>query len=176
MSAVPVVRTERLLLRGWEERDRAPWRAMNADPAVMRFIGDGTTWSAERSDDGIARYNRSWEEHGYGLWAVEDRAIGRCIGMCGTLIFPDGLDRIEIGWRLERTRWGRGYATEAALATRDWAFASIPALDRLIAVVNPANVASARVAEKIGMTLSARETGLGGEPVDVYVITSPASA
>ena len=109
---------------------------------MTRFIGDGQPWSAERSDQGIARYNRSWEENGYGLWAVEDRALGRCIGMCGTLVFPDGLARV----------------------------------DRLIAVVNPANAASARVAEKIGMTFSARETGLAGEPVDVYAITSPASA
>jgi RimJ/RimL family protein N-acetyltransferase len=173
---VPALRTERLVLRGWEERDREPWRAMNADPEVTRFVGDGQPWSAERSDQGIARYNRSWEENGYGLWAVEDRALGRCIGMCGTLVFPDGLERVEIGWRLERAAWGKGYATEGALATRDWAFESVPGLDRLIAVVNPANAASARVAEKIGMTFSARETGLAGEPVDVYAITSPASA
>jgi RimJ/RimL family protein N-acetyltransferase len=174
--SVPELRTERRLLRGWEERDREPWRAMNADPDVMRFIGTGATWSAARSDDGIARYNRSWADRGYGLWALEDGALGRCVGTCGLLVFPDGKQRVEVGWRLERAAWGKGYATEAALAARDWGFASVPGLERLIAVIQPENTASIRVAEKLGMTFLANERGLEDQPVVVYSVTSPAPA
>jgi RimJ/RimL family protein N-acetyltransferase len=166
------VETERLVLREWQERDREPWSALNADPDAMRYIGPGQPWSAQESDDSIGRYTRSWEENGFGLWALEDRALGRCIGTCGTLVFPDGRNRVEIGWRLEKAAWGKGYATEAALATRDWAFASIDGLDRLIAVLQPDNVASRRVAEKLGMSFSAEDVGITGEPVHVYAMAA----
>jgi RimJ/RimL family protein N-acetyltransferase len=142
----------------------------------MRYIGSGEPWDDARSDESIARYTRSFAENGYGLWALEDRALGRCIGTCGLLVFPDGKQRVEIGWRLEPAAWGKGYATEAARAARDWAFANVPGLDRLIAVIQPGNAASIRVAEKLGMTFLADERGLEDQPVVVYELTSPAPA
>jgi RimJ/RimL family protein N-acetyltransferase len=95
------------------------------------------------------------------------------IGYCGLFAFPDinGRPEIEIGYRLERAAWGNGYATEAACAVRDYAFAILQ-IPRLIALIDPANVASIRVAEKIGMRYE-QEVLLPGytHPDHVYVVT-----
>lgn len=166
---VPRLDTSRLVLRGWERRDRDPWRALCADPEVMRHIGDGTPLTAARADERVARFEGAWRDGGFSFWAVEERATGRCVGFCGVQGVPDGSGRIEIGWRLERAAWGRGIATEAALPARDWAFEEL-GLERLVALVRPANAASIRVIEKLGMTLDAEEIDRLGLPARIYAI------
>jgi RimJ/RimL family protein N-acetyltransferase len=136
----------------------------------MRYISDGNPLSAEQADASIERFERSWRDNGFGLWAVEDRSLGRCIGFCGMLVMQDGQSRIEIGWRLERAAWGKGYATEAALPSRDWAFERIATLPRLIALFQPANHASQRVMEKLGMTFDADEADDWGHTVRTYAL------
>lgn len=125
------------------------------DPEVMRF-GDGprpTRWVC----DWILAALDSYDQRGYGPWAVVEKSSGELIGYCGLFYFPDinGRPEVEIGYRLARAWWGRGYATEAVIATRDYAFQSL-GLMRLIALIDPANAASLRVAEKAGLRYEAQ--------------------
>jgi RimJ/RimL family protein N-acetyltransferase len=165
----PRIVTHRLVLRDWEDRDFEPWRAINADPDVMRWIGDGSPRGPEESDDSIERFRRLWRDDGFSFWAVELRDSAEFIGFCGMQPVPDGTGRIEIGWRLAPAHWGRGYATESALPARDWAFEHI-GLDRLVALFQPPNVASRRVMEKLGMTYDSDELNAQGVPTRVYAL------
>ncbi|MEN9577436.1 MAG: hypothetical protein RJA70_445, partial [Pseudomonadota bacterium] len=89
---------------------------------------------------------------GYGPWAVELKATGAMIGHLG-LWAPEGWPGVELGWRLARTHWGQGLATEGALAVLNFAFSQLR-LERLVSVIHPENRASIRVAEKMGMRVS----------------------
>jgi [ribosomal protein S5]-alanine N-acetyltransferase len=120
------------------------------DVEVMRF-GDGVQtreWVATWLQTCSERY----QKQGFGPYAVVEKNERKVIGYCGLFYFPDvnGRPEIEIGYRLARCAWGQGYATEAAGAVRDYAFQMLD-LSRLIAIVDPCNAASIRVAEKIGM-------------------------
>lgn len=111
----PELRTERLLLRRWRDADRAPFAAVNADVAVMRHFAGPLDRAA--SDALIDRIERSFEEAGYSLWAVELPGEAACIGFVGLwrpAILAGVTDAVEVGWRLGSNRWGRGYATEGA--------------------------------------------------------------
>ena len=113
----------------------------------------------------------NYAQRGYGLWAVVLRETDQPIGYCGLTYFPDinGRPEVEVGYRLARAHWGKGYATEAATAVKDWAFCDRK-MERLIALIDPQNVASIRVAEKLGMVHEA-EVMLEGytHPDRVYV-------
>lgn len=147
--------TERLVLRGWRAPDRDAFAALNADPRVMRWIGDGSVLTRADSDALAARIESHWAEHGFGLWAVapredEDGLLGFC-GLAIPSFLPEVLPAVEVGWRLAQASWGAGYATEAATAAVAWGFGEL-GLERVIAIVDPANAPSLRVAEKLGMT------------------------
>jgi RimJ/RimL family protein N-acetyltransferase len=150
-----VVETRRLLLRRWRPEDAAPFAEMNADPEVMRFIGDGRPLARDASDAFLARVEEEWEERGHGLWAVEERgAPGRLLGFCGLAVpmfLPQVLPAVEVGWRLRRDAWGRGLATEAARAAVAWGF-EVLGLAEILTIVHPENARSLRVAERLGMT------------------------
>lgn len=108
-----MIRTERLLLRRWQESDREPFAALNADPVVVELLQG--PMSRERSDDFVDRIERHWDAHGWGLWAVEVRERAPFIGYVG--LWPAGYvgeGMVEVGWRLAAEHWGHGYATEAA--------------------------------------------------------------
>lgn len=146
-----VLETKRLALRRFEPSDDKAIACVFGDPEVMRF-GDGA-----QSEEWIRAWLRSciedyYEQRGYGPWAVIEKPTQILIGYCGLFYFPDvnGQPEIEVGYRLARASWGQGYATEAVLAVRDLAFSSL-GLTRLIAMVDPNNAASIRVAEKAGM-------------------------
>src|SRR3981081_1491780 len=152
-SAERRLETERLMLREWRDDDVDGLLAMNADPEVMRFIGDGHVHDRAEAADMIISFRRSWDEHSFGCWAVERRSDGAFAGFCGVgflKTFPELLGEPEIGWRLPRSLWGAGYATEAAVAGRDDFFRTT-GYDHLISLSNPANVASERIMEKLGM-------------------------
>jgi RimJ/RimL family protein N-acetyltransferase len=149
------VETERLLLRRWRADDAPALAAINADPEVMRFIGRGAVLGRGLSDDLITRFEREWRERGFGLWAMEERAApGELLGFCGLTVpmfLPEVLPAVEVGWRLARGAWGRGLATEAARAALAFGFEE-QEMAEIVAIVQPENVRSLRVAEKLGMT------------------------
>jgi RimJ/RimL family protein N-acetyltransferase len=162
--------TERLLIRQLQIEDHAALCRVFGDPEVMRF-GDGVQ-TAEWVHAWLRTCLERYRERGFGPYAVVARAQQAVIGYCGLFFFPDinGRSEIEIGYRLERAAWGHGYATEAARTVRDYAFATLQ-IPRLIALIDPANTASVRVAEKIGMRYE-QEVMLPGytHPDHVYVV------
>ena len=171
MSSHFIATTERLALRHFHILDAEPMYRVFGDPEVMRF-GDGVQtkeWVDAWIRTCLERYYRT---RGFGPYAVVERKSQAVIGYCGLFFFPDinGQPEVEVGYRLERSTWGRGYATEAARAVRDFAFGDL-GMQRLIAIIDPSNTASIRVAEKIGMR---RETEVMFEgythPDHVYVI------
>jgi RimJ/RimL family protein N-acetyltransferase len=143
--------TERLCLRAWRESDRAPFAALNADPAVMQFFV--APFTREQSDALIERIEAHVRDHGFGLWAVELRAELRFLGFVGlaATAFPAPFTPcVEIGWRLARDAWGRGYASEAARAALRFGFETL-APDEIVAYTVPANLRSRHVMDRIGM-------------------------
>jgi RimJ/RimL family protein N-acetyltransferase len=112
------IETPRLLLRRWREEDLDAYARLCADPEVMRYLP--APLSLEESAEQMAGFARHWEERGFGLWAVEERASGVFIGFLGLMYhdgWPEGEHKTaEVGWRLSRAHWGRGLATEGALA------------------------------------------------------------
>jgi RimJ/RimL family protein N-acetyltransferase len=148
--ALPLV-TPRLTLRAFVPGDQAAMQRIYADPLVMLHIDtrgeDPSTW--------VAAYIRHQRDHGYGFWAVEERATGELIGEAGLAPFDGHGPQLELGYLLRRDTWGRGLATEAAAACRDAAFAQLGA-DELLAVVDVGNDASLRVAQKLGFEVTGR--------------------
>jgi RimJ/RimL family protein N-acetyltransferase len=145
------LRTDRLLLRAWRESDLAPWAAMNADPEVRAYFPELLT--TEQSDASVARFQADLDRRGWGWWAVEVRATGEFIGFTGLDPVEDDMPftGVEAGWRLARTAWGHGYATEAARAALDFGFRRLD-LDEILAVTVATNLRSQAVMRRIGMT------------------------
>ncbi|HST83149.1 MAG TPA: GNAT family N-acetyltransferase [Kineosporiaceae bacterium] len=144
--------TERLLLRGWRDADREPFAAICADAEVMRYF-PGILSRAE-TDASVDRFRARFAERGYGLWAVEVKATGAFAGFVGLNPAPDEVPAApatEIGWRLGRSFWGRGYAPEAARTVLQHAFGRL-GLTELVSFTTVANAQSRRVMEKLGMT------------------------
>jgi RimJ/RimL family protein N-acetyltransferase len=144
--------TPRLLLRRWRETDRAPFAALNADPLVMECFPSRLT-KAE-SDDLLAKIEAGFETRGYGLWALEVRATSEFVGFTGITIpsfTAHFTPAVEVGWRLARSAWGQGYATEAGLASVAFGFQDA-GLDEIVSFTSAVNVRSRRVMERIGMT------------------------
>ncbi|MFD6182266.1 GNAT family N-acetyltransferase [Streptomyces goshikiensis] len=147
------IRTPRLLLRRWTDDDLVPLSEINADPEVMRWIGDGSTLDLDRTAEDIERFEDEWDEEGFGLFAVELLASGELIGVVGLSVpewLPEVLPAVEITWRLGRSYWGQGYASEAAQATLEFALQD-RGLDRVIAINRAGNDDSENVIRKLGM-------------------------
>jgi RimJ/RimL family protein N-acetyltransferase len=173
---VTTIETERLILRRWRETDVVPLSAINADPEVMRWIGDGTTRSQEQTRASIGAWQRAWDERGFGLFAVEVRATGELAGLTGLAVpdfLPEVLPAVEIGWRFGRQFWSQGLGTEAARAALRFGLVDRD-LDRIISIIQVGNGGSERIAQKLGMTLE-RETidPNCARPVRVYDISKP---
>lgn len=158
---VPVVRcdslrTGRLVMRRWQDGDREPFAALNADPHTMRFFPG--TLDRAASDAMIDRLEERFEAQGFGLWALELAHTGQFIGFTGLNPMPDdvpGAGGVEIGWRLARRAWGHGYATEAARAALVIAFHGI-GLAEIWSMTAVLNEPSQAVMRRIGMTEVAR--------------------
>lgn len=151
MHHFPELRTERLLMRRWRESDRDPFADLNADPEVMRYFPALLT--REESDAAVDRFERRFNQQGFGLWALEVLATGEFIGFTGLNPMPEGVPGagdLEVGWRLARKAWGHGYATEAALAALDVALVRVglPVVWSMTAVLNERSQA---VMRRIGM-------------------------
>jgi len=110
--------------------------------------------SRDQSDELLARIRSHWQQHGFGLYAVEVKDSGAFIGFIGLAIpsfLPDVLPAVEVGWRLARGHWGKGYATEGARASVRCGFDEL-GLRQIISIIDPGNAASIRVAERLEMT------------------------
>jgi RimJ/RimL family protein N-acetyltransferase len=146
-AMMTILQTPRTRLREFTEGDLDTLADMVADEEQMRFYPRPKTRG--EASDWIKRNISLYEQHGFGFWFIESVATGDFVGYCG-LRPHEELPDIEIGWHTNKKYWNQGLATEAAHACRDLAFDRF-ALDRLIGIVDPDNVASVRVAEKIGM-------------------------
>ena len=144
--------TARLVMRGWRESDLAPWAAMNADPDVRRYLGPLLT--PGQAEAWVLNFQDDLDRRGFGFWAVEVRSPAEFIGFTGLGILDDEVPvdgSVEIAWRLARSAWGHGYATEAARAALDYGFGTL-ALPEIVAVTTAGNLRSRAVMERIGMT------------------------
>ena len=145
--------TGRLILRRWTQEDHAPFAEICGDPQVMQFIGNGSTRTAEQARRSIASFEREWEERGYGLFAVEEKQTGSLVGFTGLSwpdFLPEVLPSVEIGWRLSKLSWGRGYASEAATAALSFGVTELGLRD-IVSVYQIGNEASMRIMQKLGM-------------------------
>jgi ribosomal-protein-alanine N-acetyltransferase len=144
--------TDRLLMREWRDEDLEPFAALNADPVVMQHFP--STLTREQSDALVARIRRGFAEDGYGLWALEVRKTGEFIGFTGLALqtFPAPFNpSVEVGWRLQRSAWSHGYASEAARVALGVGFDDF-GLDEIVSMTAVTNLRSQRVMERIGMT------------------------
>lgn len=143
--------TARLRLRQWRDADREPFAALNADPAVMEYFP--STLSRQASDASIEAWQSQFAQRGWSNWAVEVRDSGEFIGFAGLTVPVRVLPFspcVEIGWRLAREHWGKGYATEAAREVLRVGF-EVLALDEIVSFTTIPNRRSWAVMERIGM-------------------------
>jgi RimJ/RimL family protein N-acetyltransferase len=140
--------------------------ALVGDEEVMRFYPKPLTRGEAR--DWIDRNQRRYRDHGFGLWTISLRDGGQFVGDCGlTLQHVNGADELEVGYHVRPAMQGQGYATEAAAAARDFARDVLEA-GRLIAIINPLNAQSRRVAEKIGLTVEKHAVAPNGTEAVIY--------
>jgi RimJ/RimL family protein N-acetyltransferase len=145
------IETERLILRQWRDGDREAFAALNADPVVMEFFP--ATRTRAQADAVLDILIDHIGKHGFGFWALELRETGENIGFTGlqhTDLEARFCPAVEIGWRLARPHWGKGYATEAARASLDVAFNALK-LDEVVSFAVETNLRSRKVMERIGM-------------------------
>ena len=174
--------TDRLVLRPLTLDDADALAPIYADPEVMRYLGSGeTVTNRDEVDVYVRRMVERYEADGFGALGVVRKDDGRLLGRVGFLVWDtvawrpttraeaDGPTEVEIGWKLGREFWGHGYATEAALAVRDYGFAEL-GYTRLISLIHPANAASIRVAEKLGERLEREVVTAGGQRALLYAV------
>jgi RimJ/RimL family protein N-acetyltransferase len=151
MRAGPELRTARLVLRRWREEDREPFARLNADRVVMEYFPGRL--SREKSDDFVDRIEAGFDERGYGLWAVEVPGVAPFVGFVGlnmaTFDAPF-TPALEVGWRLDRSHWGQGYATEGGRAALAFAFGEL-GVDEVVSFTTAGNDRSRRVMERLGL-------------------------
>ncbi|HYK35738.1 GNAT family N-acetyltransferase [Alloacidobacterium sp.] len=153
-----VLITPRLILRRWQESDRQPFAAINADPRVMEFFPHLLT--CEQSDQLIDRIEAGFAQQGFGLCAVERQSDHSFLGFIGLSVpnfHAHFTPCVEIGWRLVVHAWGQGFAMEGARAVAAYAFDKLK-LATLVSFTAEQNIRSRHVMEKIGMTFDPAET------------------
>ena len=169
-GTVPVIETERLILRGHVREDFADILAMWSDPAVVRY----TSGAPLAEEDAWTKFLRGfgfWHILGYGYWLIAEQAGGRFVGEAGFGLFKRAVEPPlgelpEMGWSLAKWAHGMGYATEAVTAAAAWGDAHLGA-DRTCCLISPDNTPSIRLADRVGFRETAR-TDYKGEPTIVY--------
>ena len=147
-----MIETDRLVLRQWKDEDLEPFADLNADTEVMRYFP--YTYTQEQSNAIAKTCHDLIAERGWGLWAIETLDTGEFIGFTGLHVPSPELPFspcVEIGWRLRKEFWGKGYATEAARASLWFAF-EVLLFPEIVSFASVVNRPSIRVMEKIGMT------------------------
>jgi RimJ/RimL family protein N-acetyltransferase len=150
--------TERLVIRPWNDpADREAFVALTLDPLVMRYVHHGEPYTEAEVDEWFSRQARQLAELDVCMGAMIEKATGRLVGLAGTQ--PLGTTgELEIGWWLASSVWGRGYATEAGRAAMNHVLETL-ARPRVVAIIDPPNEPSKRVAARLGMTWEKRTTG-----------------
>lgn len=167
---MPLLETDRLIVRRWVADDLDPYAAMCALPDVMRYIGDGSVRTRAECADNITHFNGENDAGGFGLMALELKQGNQFIGFCGLAVpgfLPEILPAVEIGWRLDPAFWGKGLASEAAQAVLAHGFEAM-GLDQIVSVCQIDNDASSNIMRKLGMALD-RQTVTPDRGTDVYV-------
>ncbi|HKR85200.1 MAG TPA: GNAT family N-acetyltransferase, partial [Terriglobales bacterium] len=152
MIQSPNIETQRLVLRCWRSSDLEPFAKINADPNVMEFFPAPLT--SPQSDALVAKIERHFRRHGFGLYAVDLKDPGGFVGFIGLSVpafHAHFTPCVEIGWRLSSDTWGKGLATEGAEAVLKYS-REVLRLKDVVSFTVPVNVRSRRVMEKIGMT------------------------
>ena len=175
--------TERLLLRPPVVEDASAATELLTDPEVMRFIG-GETVPAENAAGVVGKWIERWEKNDVGPFVLERRSDGRFLGRAGILIWDTRTWTLavssdagryaqpELGWALVRAAWRNGYATEAARAVREWA-RDRRGIGRLISLIAPGNIASQRVARRLGASPAETVRLFDSDDAIVWVHPSP---
>ena len=167
-----ILETPRLLLRHLEMNDLQELHALYQDPEIRRYFPEGVLSYEDTKEE------LEWHMNGHpkypelGLWATIYKESGKFIGRCGLLPWEiDGKLEIEIAYLLDKNFWHQGLATEAARGLMVYGFEKLN-LTRLICLIDPDNIASQRVAERIGMRLERRVDGIAGDnfPTLIYAI------
>jgi RimJ/RimL family protein N-acetyltransferase len=155
-----VIETERLTLRRLTDADRDTVARWNADPEYTRHLAGVLT--REQSDEQFARWARHWDEHGFGVLAIEWKETGELIGRAGPQFHRYWPHDPEVGWALDPAWWGRGIATEAGAAVVAWGFGEL-GYTQLVSITTEANTASRNVMAKLGFELHERVPSEWGE-------------
>lgn len=147
------VETERLLLRPPRREDAEAFAAINADPDVARFVNWAGPLSRPESDLLLRKQIDHWADHGFGWWMADLKATGELLGFVGLAhpSLPPLAEEIEVGWRLGKAHWGKGYATEGGLAALHHAFEE-RGWERLVCIIDRDNARSLAVAGRLGFT------------------------
>lgn len=165
-----LIETERLGLREFSPADAVHFYHLNADPEVIKYTGDPPFGSIGDARGFLEKYD-AYEKAGYGRWAVILKDTEEFIGWCGLKYLPE-LDETDIGFRFFQKHWGKGYATEAAIACVDYGFKTLK-LKRIVGRAMSANLASVRVLEKAGLKL-AGEMIFEEHPGLYFILDAPA--
>jgi RimJ/RimL family protein N-acetyltransferase len=164
---IPTVRTGRLILRAFREQDAERLCRILAEEGMLRYFPTPDPPPLDRVRKFITGQRKHWEEHGFGWWAVEPRSREGLIGWNG-LQYLHETEEVEIGFLLSKDEWGKGLATEGAKEGLRFGFETL-ALERIVGIVHPENIASQGVLKKLGMTFT-NEAEYFGMRVDRYVI------
>ena len=160
----PVLSSERIILRGWQNSDFHPYTILVSDPVMMRFVGGGAMSykKARKEFDGM---REQWIDRKIGIFVIADKTSNELLGFTGLFESPL-LDEPELSWSLSAKNHGKGYASEAAILARNWAFCEHN-IGPLMSLVHPNNISSKRVAERLGASVESHSTWMG-QPRLVY--------
>ncbi len=179
MAALASSQTGRLRLERWSHDAHGEgFAAMNAQPEVMRYLGNGGGMTRAESDVASAGIAAHWEIYDFGLWAAIERATGAMlgfVGLCHPLWWPDMIERVEAGWRLRLEAWGAGYATEGAREALRAGFETL-ALDEIVSFVDPGNERSLALTRRLGMTVEAEVPHPARADTTVRILSIAAAA
>jgi RimJ/RimL family protein N-acetyltransferase len=163
------IETPRLMIREWEDDDRSRLKEIMSDTLVTQYIHGGQPFSDADVEEFFERRARQLAEDGFCMGALVEKESGQVIGIAGAQPLGATAD-LEIGWILAREAWGRGYATEAGQAAMTYVLETL-GRSRVVAIIDPGNEPSKKVAARLGMRYEARYTGeqLGHRKPEIVV-------
>jgi ribosomal-protein-alanine N-acetyltransferase len=167
-----VLQSERLLFREFTHDDAPLIYSLNIHPEVVRYVHELPVTDLASAEENLARVLSQYRQYGYGRWALFTKDQNEFIGWCGLKFRPER-NETDLGYRLIPTYWGKGYATEASLATIAYGFNTLQ-LPTITAMAHTENKASLHVLEKIGMQFIGYET-VDNCPVKTWLLSNPAS-